>query len=441
MWKEAAEHRATWESDPELYALSSIAEGVPVEQRARALFVVLGSSWANLSAGARETVSRVARLLLAALPAEDVLTVMLALRRGRANHKHTARAILRWLTEHPQMYELALTRSSALRDLVEHAAGRSAIRSALERLSSAPSVEAIELPHVRDEARAASLLRLVFRRALRAGHDGLGARDRVRSLSGVAVDTHLRYANGLDAHRDAPKTVTATNRGDIAATLVHLARGGPNAELERALVRYVDAKASELTAFDGSIAIVLDASLSSRGYGERELALFSQSVALTLVLQRVAARVEVVVVGDDAAGRMFGATSWLPRPVGVSDLARGLLEAARRDTDVIAIVTDGYENTAAGDLADVARALPTVNITTPIVVCQSKFTAKDDMTLRRPAPDIAEIGFWHEDDFAEVLLNLTTRTHPAMAATSLRRALEARLTGLTRELEPWTSAP
>lgn len=250
----------------------------------------------------------------------------------------------------------------------------------------------------------------------------------------------FRFQAALDAVPQVPKTVTATNRGDIAATLVHMYRGGANATLERGLARYVDRVASKLPPFDGSIALILDASASTRGYGEREFCLISQSVALTLVLQRTCAKLRVFVVNAGSMGE--GA---IPSPAGATDLALALLDAAEAEADVIAIVTDGYENQDGGDLGDVLRALRRIGVRTPVVMCQSKFTSKDDLTLRRPVVQrdlgFDEIDFWHEDDFAEVLLRLATRTHPAMASTFLRRALDARLASLTRELEPWISAP
>src|SRR5262249_39672816 len=120
----------------------------------------------------------------------------------------------------------------------------------------------------------------------------------------------------LDLGIGRPSTVTATNRGDVAATLVHLYRGGPAADLESALDRYVDAVAARVASYPGPLALVLDQSASMRGYGDREWALYSQAVALRMVLQRRCANLVVVPVGGDE-----------DRPGGATDLAAGVLDA------------------------------------------------------------------------------------------------------------------
>ena len=88
-------HRAAFEADPELYALSALSERVREGQRSRVLFQLLRSSWNGVSEATRRTLWRVSALLLAALPMDRALTVFLGLRRERANHKHTSRAIAR----------------------------------------------------------------------------------------------------------------------------------------------------------------------------------------------------------------------------------------------------------------------------------------------------------------------------------------------------------
>src|SRR5690606_20930934 len=120
----------------------------------------------------------------------------------------------------------------------------------------------------------------------------------------------------VDPPRERPRTVTATNRGDIAATLVHLYRGGPAEDLYTALGRYVADAAAAYPRFEGTVALVLDASASMRGYGDREWALMSQAAALRMVLSQVCAGLQVVEIGGDEHD-----------PRGATDLADGVLDA------------------------------------------------------------------------------------------------------------------
>ena len=138
------------------------------------------------------------------------------------------------------------------------------------------------------------------------------------------------------------------------------------------------------------MALVLDASASTRGYGEREFCCISQSQALRLVLEQLLRQ---------SAGLPGRRQRHPPRPEGDSDLAAALLDALEGNPDVVAIVSDGYENVLSGDLARVVASLPAAGVRTPVVFCHSKFTDKDDLTLRRPAPQLPELEFWHQERF------------------------------------------
>src|SRR5262245_5808234 len=97
VWDDAALHRAAYQDDPERYALLALAPGVHTWQRARVLLQTLGTSQAGLDDETRRTLARVAGVLTLGLPPAQVVTVLLALRRLRANHKHTTRTALRFI--------------------------------------------------------------------------------------------------------------------------------------------------------------------------------------------------------------------------------------------------------------------------------------------------------------------------------------------------------
>jgi hypothetical protein len=420
-WDDADRHQAAWERDPELYALSAVADRVQPAQRARVLFQVLDRSWVGLSEQTRRTLERVAAWLAAFLPADDVVAVFLAVRRSRANHKHASRLILRWLLNHPALEELAARRRPALVDCLEHALGRNVARAAAKLLECNPASPYLRrlLRFADDVERVSPVVRFLFRLdvlpAVPAGCPALGE-------VGVLRPTESAV--------ERLRTVTATNRGDVAATLVHVYRGGATEELRQALDRYAADAAAGLPHYDGTVALVLDASASTQGYGEREFACISQSQALRLVLARCCPKLRVYTVGG--AGDP-------PRPEGATDLAGALLDALEGKPDLVAIVSDGYENDGAGDLARVVATLPAIGVRTPVVFCHSKFTAKDDLALRRPAPALPEEEFWHEEDFAEVLWSLFARASGERGTDYLRTQLRRRLALLEKEAPPWTS--
>ncbi|MEC3952700.1 VWA domain-containing protein [Nocardia sp. CDC153] len=460
-WEDAEFHRTAYAADPERYLLLALVPGVTEHQRARALLQTLLSSRADLPAPTRAVLDKATRALLFGLPPTQVITVLLAARRLRANHKHVTRAILTFVLDHPDAELLIAARRPALVDCFEHALGKNTARGCLRQLEAGDT----DSPELR-------------RKLLRFTMNPARAIERVRQL--YAPGTHgvpvlTEPVTPLEPAREREPIVTVTNRGDIAATLVHLYRGGSAAELGPVLAAYTEAVTDTLPRLHGHLALVLDTSESMRGYGDREWALLSQAEALRLVLTRLCAQLTVIEVGTGqtsptdlatgvldaltagttAAGRTEtqGGEGRVADTVGgeiagaadkevVADVARaaegldangptggGLRSGA---PDLVVVVTDGYENRLPGDLARVAATLPAIGISTPIVVCQAMFTGSDDRTLRDPAPALPSVGFWHQDDFAALLPWLFART-PAGAdwiRTATRRYL-ADLEGVT----------
>jgi hypothetical protein len=419
-WDDEEWHAQAYHRDPETYALLSLMPGVTAAQRARVLLRLLLASWADLDDSVRATLARVVRVLIHGLPGTDVTTVLLALRRRRANHKHVTRATLRLLSEHPQVDRLVATHRRVLVACLEHALGKTTARGAVRALIEGRPDDARRslLRFVDDPERTSARIQALY----------APARDEVAASPSPAVD---EATLDLDLVVERPATVTTTNRGDIAATLVHMYRGGPTQQLREALARYVEAAASGVPRLPATLALVVDASASMRGYGDREWALLSQAAALRLVLERVCERLVTVTVGGHLpeAGRHEVATD------GGTDLASGVLEAVVARSDLIAVVSDGYENVYPGDLARVLATLPRVGVDTPILFCHSAFGHSDDLTHRRPAPAVPHKAFWHEADFAPLLLWLLAHAGTEAAEAELTDSLRNRLTALERELE------
>jgi len=408
-WNDEAWHTDRHQRDPERYALLALLPGIAPRQRGRMLLRLLLASWAGLDDEARTTLNRVVRVLVLGLPATEVLTVLLTARHRRANHKHVTRATLRLLLEHPQIGALMGSHRRALVACLEHALGKATARGYARLLREAKDSTSGPLggppDRIQGEGHAPALRYAVDPTVVRTLYDGAPSTVEVRPLA------------DLDLAVERPATVSATNRGDVAATLVHLHRGGSSAELEVALEQYVARATEGLARFPGTLAIVLDQSSSMRGYGDREWAVLAQAEAFRRVLERRCDR--LVVVALAGAG---------------TDLATGLLDALAAGPDLVAIVSDGYENTYPGDLARVVASLPHVGETTPVVFCHSTFGHSDDLSTRRPAPTLPQRAFWHEGDFEPLLLWLLVHTETAAADQALRQALRERLATVERSM-------
>jgi hypothetical protein len=176
--------------------------------------------------------------------------------------------------------------------------------------------------------------------------------------------------------------------------------------------------------------LVLDASASTRSYGDREFCALAQSVALQQVLSKCCANLQVHTVGG---------AGYPPVPEGETDLATALLDALEGEPDLVAIVSDGYENIYPGDLARVVDALPRAGVETPVVFCHSKFTNLDDLTLRKPAENLPQLEFWHQDDFEDLLLSLFLMASGKGGEDCLREFLLSKLDQVEKELSLWTT--
>lgn len=417
-WKDAEYHQSAYETNPTRYALSSLVDQATAEQRERTLYQLLLASRADFDNDTREVLERVTRILLQELSPERVLTVFLALRRTRANHKHTQRAMMKYLLNHPAIEQLASQRRPAMVDALEHAIGRNVARGCVRRLNETNSqdeyVQRHLLRYAQDEERACQLVAYLY------GHS--------TELT-INHDVTLAYSQSeFDIQPERPRTITATNRGDIAATLVHIYRGGDNPELRKALDEYVDEACVGLPRFDGRIALILDASASTEGYGDRQYCCISQSQALRMVLERTCSDLRVITLGGQVD---------LPFPEGETDLASALIDALETEPDVVAIISDGYENVFDGDLARVVASVSAMGNETPIFFCHSKFTDRDDLSLRRPASQLPEVEFWHQDDFREVLWTLFAGSRSPLAEQFLDQQLRERLLSREKEAQTW----
>ncbi|GAA2170018.1 hypothetical protein [Actinomadura napierensis] len=422
-WDDADLHRAAHAAGPEHYALLALVPGALPWQRTRVLLQTLAATQAGLDAPTRDTLARLARVLTLALPPAHVITSLLALRRLRANHKHTTRAVLRFVLEHPDADTLIAARRPALLDCFEHALGKTAARGCARRIAGGDTgsdyLRRRLLRFLAVPAAAPGRVEALYAAPATGGAPGAGA--------AAARALPDEPALALDAAPERPATVTATNRGDIAATLVHLYRGGPAEDLYAALGRYLDDAARAFPRFTGTVALVLDASASMRGHGEREWAVLSQAAALRMLLSQVCDRLEVIEVGGDERA-----------PRGATDLATGVLDALGTGPDLVAVVSDGYENLFPGDLARVTATLPRAAVTTPVVFCHALFTGADDLTLRRPDPSLPQRRFWHQDDFAALLPWMFA--HCPAGRPWLHTALSSRLDALDRQATDLTTA-
>ncbi|WP_019634575.1 hypothetical protein [Actinomadura atramentaria] len=201
-WDDAARHAAARAAAPGRYAVLGLAPGVVPWQRARVLLQILTASQAGLRDDDRAVLAAAAHRLAHAVPPGHVITALLALRRLRANHKHTTRAVLRFVLEHPDADVLIAARRAALADCFEHALGTATARGCARRVAAGDT--------------GSDYLR---RRLLRFLADPAAALPRVTAL--YTADAAPGVAAGLPAHppRPLPPDPPGPFPGDLTLVL------------------------------------------------------------------------------------------------------------------------------------------------------------------------------------------------------------------------------
>lgn len=332
--------------------------------------------------------------ILKMTPADQVLELFLMLKKGRVNSRLVTRIVLRYLWNHPYLYEMALRKPAVLRDILEHVLGRNTARGAAARLKARQDDEAalrlLTGGFAPDRERALIVIQIIYR---------LNPTNKAAKMKRYFYPTfHERYRSEIINRSPAQKTVKVTTRGDIAASLVYLYQGSTDEALRRRVSERVDEIAKLIPSTDVKVALVLDLSGSTLGVGDRKYGCVSQSVAFAKVLRRVCSLTVFPVGGRDEQGAMQDP----PIPSGETDLAGALLDALASEPDQVVIVSDGYENFMGGDLDYVLARLPEKYRSIPITFVHSMFSPKDSLEHRRPTHRLPELSFWHENDFVNV---------------------------------------
>ena len=381
---------------------------------------------------------------LRGLPTSVVLAGFESLVRRRVNNQRTSGAIRSFLFACPTLEDLAVAHKSQLARMFTHAMGRRTVSTCLHFLERpVTDVRAGRylrrhiLRYAADVAIATEVFRFVFGRlpaSLRPDSPltkYLAAKTKLADGEGLPYQTLRGIASTY--HRSAPRYLVprlarslkvkravdgATALGDnrlVAALKTYLTHRSNEAW---AAVRSALDVVENLPALEGQRphwAVVVDSSGSMAGTGQRANHSLAIASAWQLLMGRHV-RTDVFTTGDkvDAYGLAFAE--------GSTPLARALVEAARASPDAIVVLSDGYENEQAGDVADVLRAFAAVGVTTPIAHVLPAFTVREQLDERSPVGQpILETG---DGAFVATWLRLLAALNPDALPGLLRRVTD-----------------
>jgi hypothetical protein len=424
-------------ADPLLFGLLALAPEVRPAQQARALYVLLESGRTE-DEPTRQLLHRVAKALVLLCGPQQTFAVGLALRRARVNRKLATRTLVWALLAGPEAAAVTRECPRLSRAVLEHAVGRDVAR-ACGKAATDQAYRRENLLRYVESAKHAQATELML--GLYASADESTDQDeKLASELTIADRTSndhdernepfaSRLKEAVDQAADMPKTVTATNRGEISATLYHMLRGGKTDELQRGLSEQIERAASSLAPFRGHIALVLDGSASMASYGSRKWAAWAQSLAFSSVLAKCCDKLSVFghrLQLEDA--------SELPRPSGPSDLALPLCEALRSEPDIVLILTDGYENQHFGDLDRVLAAKERIGNDTPVLLGLCTFTSFDEVQQKLPTSRVPWMRIWHQAQLERLQLELSVMTNSDAGLAALREYMLMQLTRIEQAI-------
>lgn len=414
-WADGATcHRRLCESAPEFY-LHLLADARAELSQKRCILLNLITHPA-----ARGTPRQRIVALLHRLPVVEALQVVEVLRTSMTNGHRACEIGRAFLLGHEQFPELAATHRQRVIRLLRHVLGERSWSSACRFLaSSTPEGE-----------------HFLQRKLLRYAPDAAVAREALLFLAGVAVTpTHPTLVKSIAARRDIeqgsglprdtlfglrerfqPKPPDSKIRYLAAVDAPPTRTDGPLTALYKkgffgeqppeTLAQEATKRLAEMTAplpqMDMRLALVLDLSGSMASSGERLYHPAALSLALARILQQRVRMLSFHQVGGEADLE----TGALPQPQGASDLAEGILAAARQHPQAILVISDGYENVRQGDADEVVRGLRLLGFTMPIYQVVPLFAATEDLSQRRLGNSLQVLPMEHEAGVSELLVRL-----------------------------------
>ena len=446
---ELAAHRAMLGLDRDLYALFLLLPGSTDRSAQVGLKNLLGTVRNGAAttligpAGEKEVLYRLVR----ELPPQRALKLFTALRHGsekdgipRANNARTRKLILRTILGSPKLDLWVVKYRRKVRDALTHAWGRR-MTSIIKTILTKPGREW--------DAKEKAILHRHLRRYVPMGKSPMAVvcvsfvlgNDRAHWLEHWPVDliqareeakqdfekgSRLppEVLEGLRSvyHKDRPKeevlkaaaaagTMTKGQRlevqkrakaagvevevnfdsYDLVKLYIYAFENGVNEELAAALERKAKEAGKALPLRHNHVAIVVDGSVSMYGNKTQPLRPMATALAMRDVLMWTAAgTVKVIYAGGSRSavvspGQYDVTMIW---PEGGTDLASSLLVALETESDVVYVISDGYENMPSGRFAQALACARDVGVHTPVFHINPVFAA-ESKGVRELAPGLA----------------------------------------------------
>lgn len=348
------------------------------------------------------------------LPYLTVLNHLVLLVDRKVNNQRTTGILMSYLMGSPHLERMAVSHRKNLKRLVIHALGKHTAQNCVHFLLREDELQPHQVTYLRRNLyRYATDKQLAKQVMLHLwGHlketdfgllgeylnadKGIGKKSNLSLSELKGLASTYGYKMGLkDLKRRAfkMKRKREIKEDDKAPkNLTDLTReyyANPSKATLNALTPLFDTANREVPYWDAKLEIILDDSLSMQGTGTREF----NGIAIAANFAKMAG-----LNAREVNIRLTSGAEWkgdYPKPQGGTSLAKLLANAVMAKPDAVILLSDGYENTEAGDAAHTLTALRKLGFDTPVSHILPVFTERENVAERLPlgdAPYILDTG-------------------------------------------------
>lgn len=402
-------HRAVFDEDRGLYALSLLVPGVLDWSKQLAAVSLLDNPPNGAAFLSAQEEWMVLERLVYTLPIQRRLKLFVAMKDLRVNNSRTRKIILDGIVRDPQIEWHALKYRRKLRAAITHALGKrraSIIRSILDKPGQSRTSDENDILYSNLNALSTIMLSvqdsISFILGNKAKHvESLIRYDEANSNPELLKDLPPEVAEGkrstffpqvaisrvveqtkdkmtknqvINSQRSAARKGVEVAfdpaKYDSFRLYLYAYEQGMDAKIAQALEKNAIKTAEKLSLRFPRLAIILDTSASMAGSGTQRMRPMALALALRDTLLQTAEKAAVYSSSPAATGS-------LPVPQGDTALAKLFLMAMEsNEFDAVIVISDGYENSPAGRFNEVVTRLRQMGVETPVYQFSPVFAAE-----------------------------------------------------------------
>lgn len=435
-------HKSIFEVDRTIYGLLMLLPGVTDNSKMRACTALLGNKWnsQNTLLPFNEEKNIITELVKS-LPPQRTLKMFNEFKKKRINNTRTRKQILKFILNSPNLEYWSVKYRKKLRSVLIHCWGerKAGIIKTMLGSEDYPGMNPIENNIMKTDLNNAPVNTL-YTISFILGNKGCLPLHKIfnetktditkgkvlplETLQGIR-STYYKDVNQKDLLELVKNTLTKTQKKlvqkkaqkenvDIEFNPFHYSifelyifafEMGMTEEIQKAINTKAKKAAESLPFRFGSVGILVDDSYSMSGSGEQKLRPMAMALATKDVLSYTGKTSKITTVQGYNTRR-------LNKPGGHTDLANGVLHLLESGMEAVFILSDGYENSPAGRLAEVLNLVRKIGNNTPVYHINPVVAAESRGLVKQLSDEISVVSISKPEQLGTVLLKSMLDTDP-----------------------------